>query len=100
MRLQYQLNAAFTLLLLVIMAITSFVIYSLILNLLIQDEQRQLEQKGEILVNVLDDAFISRGNLKEFNEFLKEQDLQLFLYDREQNSVLFSTLPTPVVTGL
>ncbi|GGA84478.1 sensor histidine kinase [Ornithinibacillus halotolerans] len=100
MRLQYQLNAAFTLLLLVIMAITGFVIYSLILNLLIQDEQRQLEQKGEILVNVLDDAFISRGNLKEFNEFLKEQDLQLFLYDREQNSVLFSTLPTPVVTGL
>jgi signal transduction histidine kinase len=100
MKLQYQLNAAFTALLLIIMAITGYVIYSLILNLLIQDEQRQLEQKGEILVNVLDEAFISRENLIGFNEFLKEQDLQLFLYDREQNSVLFSTLPTPVVTGL
>lgn len=100
MKLQYQLNAAFTALLLIIMAITGYVIYSLILNLLIQDEQRQLEQKGEILVNVLDEAFISRENLIGFNEFLKEQDLQLFLYDREQNSVLYSTLPTPIVTGL
>ncbi|WP_042142376.1 cell wall metabolism sensor histidine kinase WalK [Paucisalibacillus sp. EB02] len=100
MKLQYQLNAAFTALLLIIMAITGYVIYSLILNLLIQDEQRQLEQKGEILVNVLDEAFISRENIIGFNEFLKEQDLQLFLYDREQNSVLYSTLPTPIVTGL
>jgi signal transduction histidine kinase len=100
MKLQYQLNAAFTALLLIIMAVTGYVIYSLILNVLIQDEQRQLEQKGEILVSVLDEAFISRENLIGFNEFLQEQDLQLFLYDREQNSVLFSTLPTPVVTGL
>ncbi|WP_337445676.1 hypothetical protein [Ornithinibacillus scapharcae] len=100
MKLQYQLNAAFTAMLLIIMAVTGYVIYSLILNLLIQDEQRQLEQKGEILVSVLDEAFISRENLIGFNEFLKEQDLQLFLYDRNQNSVLFSTLPTQVVTGL
>lgn len=100
MKLQYQLNAAFTALLLIIMAVTGYVIYSLILDLLIQDEQRQLEQKGEILISVLDEAFISRENLIGFNEFLKEQDLQLFLYDRTQNSVLFSTLPTQVVTGL
>ncbi|WP_026908604.1 sensor histidine kinase [Paucisalibacillus globulus] len=100
MKLQYQLNAAFTALLLIIMAITGYVVYSLILNLLIQDEQRQLEQKGEILVNVLDEAFISRENLIGFNEFLQEQDLQLFLYDRTQNSVHFSTLPTSIVTGL
>ncbi|MGF7016084.1 sensor histidine kinase [Ornithinibacillus bavariensis] len=100
MKLQYQLNAAFTALLLIIMAVTGYVIYSLILNLLIQDEQRQLEQKGEILVNVLDDAFISRQNLIGFNEFLQDQDLQLFLYDREQNTVLYSTLPKQIVTGL
>lgn len=100
MKLQYQLNAAFTALLLIIMAVTGYFVYSLILDLLIQDEQRQLEQKGEILVNVLDEAFISRENLIGFNEFLKEQDLQLFLYDRNQNAVLYSTLPTQVVTGL
>lgn len=100
MKLQYQLNAAFTALLLIIMAVTGYVVYSLILNLLIQDEQRQLEQKGEILVSVLDEAFISRENLMSFNEFLREQELQLVLYDREQNTVHFSTLPTPVVTGL
>jgi signal transduction histidine kinase len=100
MKLQYQLNAAFTALLIIIMAVTGYVVYSLILNLLIQDEQRQLEQKGEILVNVLDDAFVSRQNLIGLNEFLKEQDLQLFLYDREQNAVLYSTLPKQVVTGL
>lgn len=100
MKLQYQLNAAFTALLLIIMAVTFYVVYSLILNLLIQDEQRQLEQKGEIIVSVLDEAFISRENLRGFNEFLQEQDLQLFLYDRGQNTVHFSTLPTSVVTGL
>lgn len=100
MKLQYQLNAAFTALLLIIMAVTFYVVYSLILNLLIQDEQRQLEQKGEIIVSVLDEAFISRENLRGFNEFLQEQDLQLFLYDRGQNMVHFSTLPTSVVTGL
>ncbi|MFS0675020.1 sensor histidine kinase [Ornithinibacillus sp. 179-J 7C1 HS] len=100
MKLQYQLNAAFTALLLIIMAVTGYVVYSLILNLLIQDEQRQLEQQGEILVSVLDEAFISRENLMSFNEFLREQELQLVLYDREQNTVHFSTLPTPVVTGL
>lgn len=100
MKLQYQLNAAFTALLLIIMAVTFYVVYSLILNLLIQDEQRQLEQKGEIIVSVLDEAFISRENLRGFNEFLQDQDLQLFLYDRGQNTVHFSTLPTSIVTGL
>ncbi|WP_047981016.1 sensor histidine kinase [Ornithinibacillus contaminans] len=100
MKLQYQLNIAFTALLLVVMAVTGYVVYSLILNLLIQDEQRQLEQKGEIIVNVLDEAYMSRETLQDFNTFLQEQDLQLFLYDRQQNSVIFSTLPTKIVTGL
>jgi signal transduction histidine kinase len=100
MKLQYQLNAAFTALLLIIMAVTGYVIYSLILDLLIQDEQRQLEQKGEIIVNVLDEAYISRQNLQEFNDFLQEQDLQLILYDKQQNAVLFSTMSKQIVTGL
>ncbi|MDY0406927.1 hypothetical protein P5G51_017690 [Virgibacillus sp. 179-BFC.A HS] len=46
MKLHYQLNAAFTALLLVILTVAGFVIYSLLLNLLVQNEQQQLEQKG------------------------------------------------------
>lgn len=96
MKLQYQLNAAFTMLLLVILTVTGFVVYSLILNLLIQDEQRQLEQKGELLVNVLNEEY---KTVYEFSEFLKEQDLQLFMYDRQQNKILFSSMSSKETQG-
>lgn len=99
MRLQYQLNAAFTALLLVIMAVTGFVIYSLILDLLIQDEERQLEQKGQLLVNILNEEYSSNQNIQELNLFLRDQDLQLFMYDRRQKQVLFATMPDEVVQG-
>src|SRR5690625_2195865 len=74
MKLQNQLNIAFTMVLLVILTVTGFVVYSLILDLLIQDEQRQLAQKGELLVNVLNEEY---QTVFEFSEFLQEQDLQL-----------------------
>jgi len=91
MKLQYQLNIAFTLLLMVILATTGFFIHSLLLDMLIKDEQRQLEQKGELLVNVLAEQD-GRLDFNEFSGFLHEQDLQLFLYDRDRDQVLFSTL--------
>lgn len=78
MKLQDQLNAAFTMLLIIIMTITGFVIYSLIMDLLISNEQRQLEQKGEIIVKVLNEQYQTRDNIEQFNTFLKQQDLQLF----------------------
>lgn len=96
MRLQYQLNIAFTTLLLVTLTVTGYLIYSLILDLLIQDEQRQLEQKGEILVNILSQDY---KNVYQFSNFLEEQNLQLFLYDRRQDLVLFSTMSNNVVEG-
>lgn len=98
MKLQYQLNAAFTALLLVILAVTGFFIHSLIMDLLVQNEQRQLEQQGEILVNVLNEQY-GTGQNKQFSEFLEEQNLQLILYDRAQNAVLFSTMSNQVVKG-
>lgn len=98
MKLQTQLNAAFTLLLLIILTVTGYVIYSLILDLLIQDEQRQLEQKGEILVNVLSERYETQ-HPREFQEFLETQDLQLFLYDSSRDAILLSTLPDQVVQG-
>lgn len=97
MKLRYQLNAAFTTLLLVILAVTGYVIYSLILDLLIQDEQRQLEQKGEILVNVLNEQFGPQTDMQQFNDFLQEQDLQLFIINRNLRTVLYSTMPEHVV---
>src|SRR5690606_19425078 len=96
MKLHYQLNIAFTALLIVILSVTGILIYSLILNILITDEQRQLQQKGEILVNFLGQEY---NSVQQFSQFLEDQDLQLFLYDRRQNMVLFSTMPSRVVQG-
>src|SRR5690625_3402741 len=96
MKLQYQLNAAFTTLLIVIMAFIGFVIYSLILDLLIQDEEQQLEQKGELLVGILNEEYNSDKNMQEINAFLKDQDLQLILYDRDYQQVLYTTMPQKV----
>lgn len=98
MKLQSQLNVAFTTLLLVIMTAASYVIYSLILDLLIQDEQRQLKETGELLVSFLNEQFETVGDYRQFNEFLQEQDLQLFLYDRNQDAVLMSTMSASVVS--
>lgn len=99
MKLQNQLNVAFTTLLLVILAVTGFVIYSLILDLLVQDEQRQLKQKGEILVSILNDEDSSQQNIEQFSDFLEDKDLQLFLYDRAHNQVLDSTMSQQVAAG-
>lgn len=99
MKLQNQLTAAFTFLLLIILTVAGFVIYSLILDLLINNEQRQLEQKGEILVNALNERYDTGRGTGQFHEFLNEQNLQLFLYDRGQDTILMSTLPNQVVQG-
>ncbi|WP_087974503.1 sensor histidine kinase [Oceanobacillus rekensis] len=96
MKLQSQLNAAFTALLIVIMAAAGFVIHSLIMDLLIKDEQRQLEETGELLVSFLNEQYGTEDDLRSFNNFLKEQNLQLFMYDRNQDAVLFSTMSLPV----
>lgn len=97
MKLQSQLNAAFTALLIVIMAAAGFVTHSLIMDLLIQDEQRQLEETGELLVSFLNEQYGTESDLRSFNDFLMEQNLQLFMYDRNQDAVLFSTMSLSVV---
>lgn len=100
MKLQSQLIAAFAALLFVIMAVVWFVIYSLILDLLIQDERRQLENTGELLVDILNEQYSGETDLSQFFAILDEQDLQMFLYDRNQDVVLFSTLPPEITNGL
>lgn len=100
MKLRSQLTLAFTGLLLVVLTVTGYLIYSLILDLLIEDERRQLEDTGELLVNVLTEQYGTPQDVQQFNQFLRKQELQLFLYDRNQDVVLFSTLPNSVVAGL
>src|SRR5699024_1707575 len=100
MKLQSQLNVAFTALLVVVMAVAGFIIYQLIFDLLIQDEQRQLEEKGELIVNFLNEQRGTAYDMQQLQDFLQQQNLQLFLYDRHEDLVLFSTLPPHVVEGL
>jgi len=96
MKLQSQLTAAFTALLVVIMAAAGFVIYSLILDLLIQDEQRQLKEKGELLVSFLNEQYETPSDIRQFYTFFQEQDLHVFMYDRNQDKVLFSSMSLSV----
>ncbi|MDM8100150.1 MULTISPECIES: sensor histidine kinase [Oceanobacillus] len=97
MKLQSQLNAAFTALLLVIMTTAGLVIYSLVLDVLIQDEQRQLAETGELLISFLSEQYDDASEYRNIDDFLKDQELQLFLYDRNLDTVLFSTMSISVV---
>ncbi|WP_152656155.1 cell wall metabolism sensor histidine kinase WalK [Oceanobacillus sp. CFH 90083] len=97
MKLQSQLNAAFTALLLVIMTTAGLVIYSLVLDVLIQDEQRQLAETGELLISFLSERYDDASEYRNIDDFLQQQDLQLFLYDRNLDTVLFSTMSIAVV---
>ncbi|WP_042220424.1 sensor histidine kinase [Oceanobacillus manasiensis] len=98
MKLQSQLNAAFTALLIVILAVTGYIIYSLILDMLIEDEQRQLKQSGEILAELINEyGAISDTQL---SQFLEDKNLQLIMYNERNNVIPFSTIPGAVVKGL
>lgn len=66
MKLQSQLNLAFISLLLVILAVTGYVIYSMILGMLINNERTELQQKGELLVDVLNEQYRSQGGIQDF----------------------------------
>lgn len=98
MKLQYQLNAAFTALLMIILAVSGYIIYALILDLLIQDEERQLEQKGALIVRILNEERRPE-DIAKFSTYLQDQNLQLFLYDRNKNIVLHASLPSEVTNG-
>ncbi|WP_017473475.1 sensor histidine kinase [Amphibacillus jilinensis] len=88
MRLQTQLTLAFTTLLVITMAIVAVTIHSLLLNVLIQNEQDQLQEKGEILTQFL----FSEVSPRNFANWLSDEELHLFVYDRSMDQVmLYST---------
>lgn len=95
MKLQYQLTIAFTTLLVIIMSVAAITIYSLILNLLIHDEQIELEAKGNLLVNLVIDY--NYESIQRLSQLIQDQQIQLFLYDRSNDHVQFTNLPLPIV---
>lgn len=99
MKLRSQLTLAFTGLLIVVLTVTGYLIYSLILDILVEDERRQLEETGELLASFLTEQYGTTEDMEEFNQLLNDQELQLFLYDRNLDTVLFSTMPNSVVAG-
>ncbi|CQR48292.1 Sensor histidine kinase CssS [Paraliobacillus sp. PM-2] len=93
MKLQTQLTIAFTTLLIIIMSIVSIMIYSLILDVLIQNEREQLQEKGDILIQFL----MSEVNINNFGQLFGDESLQLFIYDGNTEQVVLSTLPENLI---
>ncbi|RPF50331.1 sensor histidine kinase [Aquisalibacillus elongatus] len=92
MKLRTQLNIAFSGLLVVILALTGIVIYSLILDMLIEKEEVELRQKGEILIDILNNEYGTDRSISEFQDFLMSQEGDLILYHTREDTVLFSTM--------
>ncbi len=99
MKLQTRLNLAFTSLVLIVLAVGSLIIYSLILDLLVKNEETQLEQKGELLVQFLEDNANYNNSVEELEKFLSEQNLQFIVYDQASDQILMSTLNLNIVEG-
>ncbi|WP_208586034.1 sensor histidine kinase [Gracilibacillus suaedae] len=94
MKLQYQLTIAFTTLLVVIMTVTGIMIYSQMLQMLIKDEQRQLEDKGELIVNfILSEDLNNTTNVQRLLQMLEQYNLQVFAYDEASERIVFSSIP-------
>ncbi len=92
MKLLYQLNAAFTALLVIIMSVTGFFMYSLIMDVLVTNEQKELRVKGEFLLNVMyQEDYSARG--PQLQRVIEGNDLRVLVMDPDQNQILFSSLP-------
>ncbi len=92
MKLLYQLNAAFTALLVIIMSVTGFFMYSLIMDVLVTNEQKELRVKGEFLLNVMyQEDYSARG--PQLRSVIEENDLRMLVLDPDANQILFSSLP-------
>ena len=84
MRLQTQLTLAFATLLVIIMTIASLAIHSLLLDILIQNERDQLQDKGDLLAQF----FYSEVVPSNFSHWLNDEELYLFVYNRSMDRVV------------
>ena len=98
MRLQNQLTIAFTSLLIVVMAITGITIYSQMLQMLIKDEQRQLEDKGELIVNFILSQDLNRTvNIQRLLSMLEEYNVHIFAYDEGEDRIIFTSISDLII---
>ncbi|GAB2555925.1 sensor histidine kinase [Gracilibacillus alcaliphilus] len=94
MKLQYQLTIAFTTLLVVIMTLAGITIYAQMLQMLIKDEQRQLADKGELVVDfILSQGLNNTDNVHRLLQLISEYDLEVFAYDEGKEYIIFSSMP-------
>jgi len=94
MKLLYQLNAAFTALIIIIMSITAFFIYSLLMDMLIQDEQRQLKARAELLIDIINEEDASRS--PQLSQLLQDRNYPILLFNVNENNILFRTMPSQI----
>ncbi|MDX8046329.1 HAMP domain-containing sensor histidine kinase [Gracilibacillus sp. S3-1-1] len=93
MKLQHQITIAFTTLLVIIMTITGILIYSQLLQMLIQNEQRQLEDKGGLIVDfILTEGLNDTRSVQRFFQLLEQYNLQVFVYDENDDRIVLSSL--------
>src|SRR5699024_4055359 len=52
-----------------------------------------------LLVDILNEEFGGQQNMDDFQTFLQNQDLQLFVYDSSQDLVLYTTLRDDFARG-
>ncbi|MBH0230475.1 sensor histidine kinase [Halobacillus yeomjeoni] len=90
MKLLYQLNTAFTALIVVLMSFTAFFIYSLLMDMLIQDEQRQLKARSELLVNLINDPGEKRET--QLAQLLQDRNYPILLFNKSNDQIVFRTL--------
>lgn len=94
MKLLYQLNAAFTALIIVLMSITAFFIYSLLMDMLIQDEQRQLKARAELLIDVMSEQNPAQSS--QLSQLIQDRNYPMLLFDRRNDTILFRTMPPEI----
>ena len=94
MRLQTQLTLAFTTLLVIIMTFVAVMIHSLLLDVLIQNEKDQLQEKGVLLSQFL----FSEVSPRNFSSWLSDEEVYLFVYNRDSDQVMLHSTSLPLET--
>jgi len=94
MKLQTQLTVAFTTLLVVTMLFVTIAIHSLLLDVLIQNEKDQLAENGELLAQFLYSEVAPRN----FSDWLNDEEVYLFIYNRANEQVMLYSSSLEVST--
>ncbi|WP_281658901.1 HAMP domain-containing sensor histidine kinase [Halobacillus sp. Cin3] len=97
MKLLYQLNAAFTALIIIVMSITAFFVYSLLMDMLIQDEQRQLKGRAELLIDLINDQ--DEDRTPELSQLIQDRNYPILLFDSDNGEILFRTMPAAIAAS-